>query len=94
MIKCLRKYMPEKVTWTEPHGGLFLFVTLPFHIDTDSILSKAIDRNVAFVSGSTFFCNDSGHNTLRLNFSFSNQEVIEAGIKRLAQVIREELAGN
>lgn len=93
MIECFRKYMPAGVTWTEPEGGLFLFVTLPQGIDTDSIFKKAIERNVAFVAGSTFFCNNAGHNTMRINFSFSKPEVIEEGIRRLAGVIGEELAG-
>jgi 2-aminoadipate transaminase len=94
MIRCLSQYMPAGVTWTEPHGGLFLFLTMPSRINSESILSKAIERNVAFVSGSTFFCNDSGSNTMRLNFSYSNPEEIEEGIKRLALTIREELTGN
>jgi 2-aminoadipate transaminase len=91
MIVCFRKYMPEDVTWTEPEGGLFLFVTLPVYIDADVIFKKAIEKNVAFVSGSTFFCNDSGRNTMRINFSFSNNDEIEEGVKRLAGVIREEM---
>jgi len=93
MIECFRKYMPEGVTWTEPEGGLFLFVTMPPGIDADRIFRKAIEKNVAFVSGSTFYCNDSGHNTMRINFSFSKPEVIEEGIKRLAGVIKDELTG-
>ena len=91
MISCLHKYMPENVTWTEPQGGLFLFVTLPEHLDSDVILKKAIEKNVAFVSGSSFFCNDSGRNTMRLNFSFSDLSDIEEGIRRLASVVREEI---
>jgi 2-aminoadipate transaminase len=91
MINCFRKYMPAGVTWTEPEGGLFLFVTLPSHLDTDEIFKKAIAKNVAFVAGSSFFCNNSGHNTMRINFSFSNEEEIETGVKRLSQVICDEL---
>lgn len=91
MINCFKKYMPEGVTWTEPHGGLFLFVTLPEQINTDKIFKKAIEKNVAFVAGSTFFCNNSGHNTMRINFSFSNNQEIETGVKRLAEVITDEL---
>jgi 2-aminoadipate transaminase len=93
MIKCFHNYMPENVTWTEPEGGLFLFVTLPKHIDADDVFRKAIERNVAFVSGSSFFCNDSGRNTMRINFSYSNPAEIEEGVKRLSAVIREELTG-
>lgn len=91
MINCFRKYMPVGVTWTEPQGGLFLFVTLPSHLDTDEIFKKAIEKNVAFVAGSSFFCNNSGHNTMRINFSFSNEEEIETGVQRLSQVICDEL---
>jgi 2-aminoadipate transaminase len=91
MINCFRKYMPAGVTWTEPQGGLFLFVTLPLHLDTDEIFKKAILKNVAFVAGSSFFCNNSGHNTMRINFSFSNEQKIEAGVQRLSQVICDEL---
>jgi 2-aminoadipate transaminase len=91
MLECFRKYMPEKVKWTEPQGGLFLFVTMPAYIDAGNILRKAIDNNVAFVDGATFFCNDSGHNTMRINFSYSNRDEIEKGVERLALVIKEEL---
>jgi len=93
MLNCFNKYMPEGVKWTKPHGGLFLFVTVPEHLDTDKILCKAIEKNVAFVAGSTFFCNESGHNTMRINFSYSNENDIETGVKRLSDVIREELKG-
>jgi 2-aminoadipate transaminase len=91
MITCFRKYMPEGVSWTEPQGGLFLFVTLPPRLDTDELFKKALEKNVAFVAGSSFFCNNSGHDTMRINFSFSNKEEIETGVKRLSEVIREEL---
>ncbi len=91
MVSCFRKYMPAGVRWTEPQGGLFLFVTLPGNIDATAIFNKAIEKNVAFVTGSTFFCNDTGRNTMRINFSFSNEEQIETGVQRLAEVIREEI---
>jgi 2-aminoadipate transaminase len=85
--------MPDNVTWTEPQGGLFLFVTLPSYIDADIIFKKSIEKNVAFVPGSSFFCNDSGRNTMRINFSYSNKEEIEEGVRRLSGVIREEISG-
>jgi 2-aminoadipate transaminase len=93
MLRCFEKYMPEGVTWTKPQGGLFLFLTLPDNLDTDIILCKAIEKNVAFVAGSAFFCNESGHNKLRINFSFSDNKDIETGIKRLSSVIKEEIKG-
>jgi len=91
MIACFMKYMPSGVSWTEPQGGLFLFVTLPPHLNADEIFKKAIKKNVAFVAGSSFFCNNTGQNTMRINFSFSNKEEIETGVKRLSDVICEEI---
>jgi 2-aminoadipate transaminase len=92
MLECFKKYMPPQARWTEPHGGLFLFVTLPAGLDAGIILKKAIDNNVAFVDGATFFCNDSGHNTMRINFSYSSKDEIESGVERLAKVIATEIS--
>jgi 2-aminoadipate transaminase len=91
MLGCFRKFMPPQVKWTEPQGGLFLFVTLPKGTDAGNILKKAIENNVAFVDGATFFCNDSGHNTMRINFSYSTNDEIGKGVERLAKVIASEI---
>jgi len=92
MLKCFREQMPEGVKWTEPDGGLFLFVTLPASMDAARLLEKAIRKNVAFVCGSVFYCNNEGHNTMRINFSFANENETSEGVRRLAEVIREEMA--
>jgi 2-aminoadipate transaminase len=94
MLNCFTKYMPGEISWTRPEGGLFLFVTMPAGLNAASVLKKAIDENVAFVDGSTFFCNDQGHNTMRINFSYSNKDEIETGVERLARVIKNELKSN
>jgi 2-aminoadipate transaminase len=94
MLKCFREQMPAGVKWTEPEGGLFLFVTLPVEMDAARLLEKAIRRNVAFVCGSVFYCNNEGHNTMRINFSYANEEETHEGVRRLAEVIREEMAAS
>ena len=91
MLECFERFMPKDVKWTKPEGGLFLFVTLPEKINASSLLTKAIENNVAFVEGSSFFCNNQGHNTMRINFSFSSREEIENGVERLAKVISDEM---
>jgi len=92
MLRCLREFMPEGVKWTEPEGGLFLFVTLPPSMDAAKLLERAIKLNVAFVCGSVFYCNNEGQNTMRLNFSFAGPEDTCKGVTRLADAIREEMA--
>ncbi len=89
MLAAFRKYMPEGVKWTEPEGGLFLFLTLPEHMNAEDLFNIAIKENVAFVLGSVFHCDGSGLNTLRINFSYMSKELNEEGVKRLANAIRK-----
>ena len=91
MLKGFEEYMPEGVTWTRPEGGLFLFLTVPEHLDSGKLFDKAIEKKVAFVKGSVFHCDGSGKNTMRINFSYASKEDIKEGVKRLAQVIKEAL---
>ena len=89
MIEAFENYLPEGVTWTNPEGGLFLFVTLPEHMNAEDLFEIAVKNDVAFVIGSAFHCDESGKNTMRLNFSFASKEEITEGVKRLASAIKE-----
>jgi len=91
MLQQLKEHMPVEVTWTRPEGGLFLFVTLPKNMDATALFHKAVEKNVAFVTGNVFYCNGNGQNTIRLNFSFVNEKNTIVGIKRLADLVKEEL---
>lgn len=93
MLEALEKYMPNEagINWTHPHGGLFLWVSLPEHLDTGELFPKAVEKKVAYVMGSAFHFDRSGKNTMRLNFSFPSEEQIEEGIKRLADLVVEVL---
>lgn len=91
MLAALEKYMPPGVKWTRPEGGLFLWVELPKHINADEMFQEAVEKKVAYVIGSAFHCNNSGQNTMRLNFSFPTPEKLEEGIKRLAETIKSKL---
>jgi len=93
MIAALTKYMPKGkgIKWTEPEGGLFLLLTLQERIDTETMLPRAIERKVAYVPGTFFYSDGSGKNTIRLSFSVADLPKIDEGIRRLAQVIEEEM---
>jgi len=94
MIAALERYMPqhEGISWTHPDGGLFLWVRLPEGLDTGEMFRRAIEHNVAYVTGSAFYVDGGGKNTMRLSYSVVTEEQIDEGIKRLAVLIREELA--
>jgi hypothetical protein len=88
MLAALSDYMPSGVTWTNPDGGLFVWVTLPPHIDGKALLAKAVtEARVAFVPGQAFFADGSGANTIRLSFSLPDETKIRDGIRRLAALI-------
>lgn len=87
MLDSLEKYFPAEASWTKPHGGFFVFVTLPEYIDTDKMLYEAIKEKVAYVSGSSFYANGKGENTMRLSFCYPSLRDIEEGVKRLGRVI-------
>lgn len=91
MLKALDKYMPEEVSWSKPTGGMFLWVTLPEHLDSKEIFKAAVERNVAYVIGRPFHCDNSGSNAMRLNYSFPSIDQIEEGIKLLAEAIKQYL---
>ena len=88
MVDAFHKYMPKEIKWTEPEGGLFLFVTLPEYIDAEDLFKIAIEENVAFVPGTAFYCNGEGKNTLRINFSYMSKEMNIEGSRRLANAIK------
>jgi len=79
------------VKWTRPEGGMFLFITLPENMNALDLFHKAIEKKVAFVTGNVFYCDGGGTNTMRLNFSYVNNEKAIAGIQRLAEIIKAEL---
>ena len=92
MLQCIKKYFPKKVKWTVPRGGMFIWITLPKTIDTRYMFQKAIAKKVAYVVGDAFYPEGKSFNSMRLNFSYSDEKNIKEGIKRLANVIKEELA--
>ncbi len=92
MLEAMQAHFPEGVRWTHPDGGLFLWVTLPESLDAAELLKKAIKQRVAFVPGAPFFPCGGGHNTMRLNFSNASPDAIRAGIARLGDVLKAELA--
>ena len=91
MLDSLAEYMPEGVTWTHPHGGLFLWVRVPESCDTTKMFPAAIRNKVAYVPRESFHPNGGGTNTMRLNFSYCKPATIVEGISRLGNMLKEEL---
>jgi 2-aminoadipate transaminase len=92
MLEALERHFPPQATWTRPAGGLFVWATLPGYIDTSDLLAKALRENVAFVPGAAAYVDGrQGSNSMRLNFSGSNEDEIREGIRRIGAVVGEQV---
>jgi 2-aminoadipate transaminase len=91
MLDAITREFPSTVTWTKPEGGMFIWLTLPEHIDSTKLLEKAIAQNVAFVPGAPFYCGAGKSNTLRLSFATVPEDKIRRGIAILGKLLKAEV---
>ncbi|PLC55843.1 2-aminoadipate aminotransferase [Pollutimonas nitritireducens] len=90
MLEAMDQHFPATVSWTRPEGGMFIWVTLPAHIDGSKLLARAIEQNVAFVPGAPFFAGAHPQtNTMRLSFVTVSEAKIREGIAILGKLIKE-----
>jgi 2-aminoadipate transaminase len=87
MLDAMAEHFPSGVTWTKPEGGMFIWVTLPKHIDAMKLLDLSLAAKVAFVPGSPFYANEPETNTMRLSFVTVPPERIREGIAILGKLI-------
>lgn len=90
LLSALDEYLPE-LTWTNPNGGFYVWVTLPDRLDSKAMLPRAVKELVAYTPGTAFFADGDGRQNMRLSFCYPTPEHIRIGIRRLATVIRDEL---
>jgi DNA-binding transcriptional MocR family regulator len=88
MIAALPATFPAGTTWTDPDGGMFVWVRLPDGIDAATLLPAALAENVAFVPGAPFYATTPDRATLRLSFTTSPPAETAEGMARLARAVR------
>jgi 2-aminoadipate transaminase len=84
--RALRAHMPAGVTWSEPAGGFFSWLTLPGH-DTMELRPAALEAGVMYVPGSLFYAGEGSRpsrDELRLSFSLLSEEELETAVVRLS----------
>jgi 2-aminoadipate transaminase len=92
MLRALEEHFPGDARFTRPAGGLFVWAELPADVDTRLLLLDAIQDKVAFVPGQGFHPDNSGTNTMRLNFSNVPPDQLREGVRRLGVAIQRRLA--
>jgi len=85
MIESLENYFPKDVEFTRPKGGMFLWVTKK-GVNTDKMFEQALKMKVVYVVGSAFYPDGDNHESMRINYTYSSDEDIVEGVRRLARV--------
>lgn len=90
--------LAPRVTWTRPAGGLYVFLTLPAHVDTGAdapLFARAVSQGVLYVPGAYCFGPDPvrtvPRHTMRLSFGVEDEPRLREGVARLARAIRASL---
>ncbi len=93
MLAALDRHLPDGFQWTQPDGGMFLWLEGPAGLDTEQIYWQAVEQNVAFVPGKFFFAEpDTGNATMRLNYTMSNEATIDRAVQTLSGVLAAAIA--
>lgn len=91
MGDALRKELGDAIEFVQPQGGLFVWARLTGAggkvADGNVLAKRAIEKGVAFVPGTPFFCANPDHATFRLSFATADADKIREGVARLGQAI-------
>lgn len=93
IIECMKKEFPEGTKWTNPQGGLFLWLTFPEGVSAFQVMRKCIANKVAGVLGDCFFPNNKNDRHMRINYSCMPDDKIKEGIRRMGVAIKEVMNG-
>jgi 2-aminoadipate transaminase len=89
LLEALETHFPPErgVTWTRPDGGLFLWLSVPETVNTQSLFHAALGFKVAFVPGDAFYGEHPEYRHMRLNFSYPSSEQLKEGVRRLSDCL-------
>ena len=98
MCNALRQNLGDAISFVQPQGGLFVWASLTGAggkvKDGNAFAKMAIDKGVAFVPGTPFFCQNPDHSTLRFSFATVGEDKIFEGVDRLKQALDASVSGS
>jgi len=90
MVDALHAQLPQ-ARWTHPDGGFYVWLTLPDGVNAKAMLPRAVTERVAYVPGTAFFADGTGHQHVRLSYCYPDPDRIREGVRRFAGVVQAEL---
>jgi 2-aminoadipate transaminase len=94
MEEAIRRHIGDRLAWSPPKGGFFVWATLPSGCTDHAVLERALAHGLVFVVGSAFYVDGTGHDKIRLSFSAPSIERIEEGVRRLARALADRPGAN
>jgi 2-aminoadipate transaminase len=91
LLDTLDDVFPPGARWTRPTGGFYVWLTLPEGLDSKAMLPRAVTNRVAYVPGTAFYADGLGSRSMRLSYCYPSPERIREGVRRLAQVVEQEM---
>ena len=88
VVETLRKNVSDLCTWTEPRGGLFLWMHLPETTDMEKARELAAQHRVGYSNGSGFHYRGDPVKCIRLAYAYCHVDDVPEGITYLCDAIR------
>lgn len=87
-VRAVKKYL-RGASFTQPYGGLNLWIKLPEGVESEELFVRCKDRNVIFTPGTVFLKGSQGMQYMRLSFASAGPDQITEGISVIGQVMEE-----
>ena len=94
VVDGLGNELSDLCAWSNPAGGLFVWVRFPDDVDQDRLARIAAERGVHYAPGANFHIDGRRVPYLRLAFGHVPDDDIRDGIPILARCIREARTSN
>ena len=96
MLGAIRRAFPPRVAYTDPHGGMFTWVSFPSDFDATRFLAEqALPKGkVAYVPGATFFPVAEEVNHARFSYTMQDEATIAKGIAALGALLTPAVAAS
>lgn len=92
-IEGCRRFLPPGTRWTEPEGGMNIWVRLPEPLDAGELLARAQREGISYLPARYFTVFRQQPTALRLSFAGVDPENIARGLQVLGRVAAAELEG-
>ena len=91
MVEALDESFGAAADYRRPVGGIYLWVTLPEHVDTRRLAEAAVEAGIALNPGPEWSARgEADKHRMRLCFGHPSEDNIREGVAALAEVCHRE----